>query len=220
MITNLIREKRKTLSIVITRNGEVEVKAPKSLPIAEVIKFVQSKEKWVLSRQADIKNRLAVNRDIIQVDKVLILGNKFEICFIDNLSEIKQEAGKLFLPSKYYAKKAEYIAKWLKKQAVSIVENRLLYFSANYKLSFNSISLINAKTRWGTCSSKKELAFNWRIIMLSPRLIDYIIVHELMHTLEQNHSEKFWKLVETVMPDYKKRKEELKKCSFILNLFR
>lgn len=220
MITNLIREKRKTLSIVINRNGEVEVKAPKNLPLSEITKFIQSKEKWILAHQTEIKNRLNANNDIINLEKILILGDKFEVSYIEHLSEIKQENNKVFIPLKYQAKKSQYIAKWLKNKAISVIENRVLYFSANYKIEFNSIALINAKTRWGTCSSKGEIAFNWRLIMLSPRLIDYVIVHELMHILEQNHSSQFWKLVETVMPDYKKRKEDIKKCSFILNLFR
>ena len=220
MVTSLIREKRKTLSIVINRNGEIEVKAPKNLPLAEITKFIQSKEKWIINHQSEIKNRLNANNDVINLEKILVLGSKLEVNYIDNLHEIIQEGEKLFIPSKYAPKKSQYIAKWLKNKAISIIENRVLYFSANYNISFKSIALINAKTRWGTCSSQKEISFNWRLIMLSPRLIDYVIVHELMHILEQNHSAKFWKLVEMVMPDYKKRKEDIKKCSFVLNLFR
>lgn len=220
MITNLIREKRKTLSIMINREGELIIKAPKNMPLSEITQFIQSKEKWINSHQLQIKNRLDANKDIINLEKVLVLGNKFEINYIDNLKEIKEEGNKIFVPTKFYPKKQQYIAKWLKNKAIPIIENRVLYFSTNYKIKFNSISLINAKTRWGTCSSMKEISFNWRVIMLPPRLIDYIIIHELMHILEANHSANFWKLVETVMPDYKKRKEELKNCSFILNLFR
>ena len=220
MITNLIREKRKTLSLVIDREGNLIIKAPKNMPLSEITGFIQSKEKWISSHQSQIKNRLNANQDVINMEKVLILGNKFEVGYVDSIREIKQEGNKLFIPTKYYAKKQQYMAKWLKNRAIPIIENRVLYFSTNYKIKFSSISLINAKTRWGTCSSMKEISFNWRIIMLSPRLIDYIIVHELMHILEANHSEKFWKLVEAVMPDYKKRKEELKNCAFILNLFR
>lgn len=220
MITTLIREKRKTLSIVINRKGELEVKAPKNLPLSEITKFIQSKESWINKHQTEIKNRLNANNDVINLSKVLLLGNKLEVCFSDGIKEINEIDGKLFVPLKYYNKKEQYLAKWLKNRVVDIIENRVLYFSTNFKIDFKSISLINAKTRWGTCSSSKEVSFNWRLIMLSPKLIDYVIIHELMHVLEQNHSQKFWRLVEAVMPDYKKRKEELKKCSFILNLFR
>ena len=220
MITNLIREKRRTLKITINRNGDIEVKAPKNLPLSEITSFIQSKEKWIIKHQTEIKGRLSANNDIVNIEKILILGNRYNINYVEGLREIKQENNCVFIPLKYESKKGQYIAKWLKNKAIEIIENRVLYFSANYKISFNSIALINAKTRWGTCSSSGAIAFNWRLIMLPPRLIDYVIIHELMHILEANHSQKFWKLVETVMPDYKKRKEDLKKCSFILNLFR
>lgn len=220
MVTNLIREKRKTLSLVINRNGELEVKAPKNMPLSEITNFIQSKEKWIVSHQTEIKNRLNANSNIIEMKKILLLGDKFEVCFSDSTKEITEDNGRVFVPYKYYSKKEQILAKWLKNKALNVIENRVLYFSTNFKIPFKSISFINAKTRWGTCSNSHEIAFNWRLVMLSPKMIDYVVVHELMHVLEPNHSQKFWKLVETVMPDYKKRRADLKKCSFILNLFR
>jgi len=87
---------------------------------------------------------------------------------------------------------------------------RVEYFSKKGNFDYGKISIKNNKTNWGSCSSKKNLNFNYRIIFLSKKEIDYIVVHELSHLKEMNHSKKFWKEVEKYCPDYKKIRKELK----------
>ena len=91
------------------------------------------------------------------------------------------------------------------------MENRISYFNKIYNFEINRIAIKNTSTRWGSCSSKRNLNFNYKIIYLKPYLADYLIVHELCHLGELNHSKKFWKLVEKVIPDYVKINKELKK---------
>lgn len=104
----------------------------------------------------------------------------------------------------------------LRKRALTAVQERLEYFNAAYRYSYHSVTIRNQKTRWGSCSRKKTLSFNYKIIFLSPHLADYIIVHELCHLAEFNHSPKFWRLVAHTIPDYAVRKKELRKISFSL----
>ena len=68
------------------------------------------------------------------------------------------------------------------------------------------------KTRWGSCSNKGNLNFNWKLILLAPELLDYVVVHELAHRREMNHSKNFWKIVEAELPDYRERRRRLKEC--------
>jgi hypothetical protein len=84
-----------------------------------------------------------------------------------------------------------------------LVENRLSYFNKLYNFEINRIAIKNTKSRWGSCSKKKNLNFNYRIIFLEPKFADYLVVHELCHLGEFNHSKKFWNLVEKTIPDYK-----------------
>ncbi|MCX6721621.1 MAG: M48 family metallopeptidase [Candidatus Staskawiczbacteria bacterium] len=95
--------------------------------------------------------------------------------------------------------------------ARNFVENRIKYFNSFYNLKINRIAIKNTKTRWGSCSSKGNLNFNYKIIYLKPVYADYLIVHELCHLGELNHSKKFWALVSKIIPNYAKINKELKK---------
>ena len=106
-------------------------------------------------------------------------------------------------PSKDYLLKKEL--------SRELVHQRLEHFNQFYKFKYNRVFIKNMKTRWGSCSSKKNLNFHYKIIDLAPDLADYLVVHELCHIGEFNHSTNFWSLVEKTMPDYKNQRIELKK---------
>lgn len=97
-----------------------------------------------------------------------------------------------------------------KELAREIAEKKLQHFNAEYGFSWKKIAIRNTKTRWGSCSSKGNLNFSYRIIYLPEHLCDYIVVHELCHLGQFNHSSKFWDLVARAVPDYKKRRREIK----------
>ncbi len=98
----------------------------------------------------------------------------------------------------------------LAETARSLAKQRLIYFNERYNLKFNRVAIRDQRTRWGSCSRKGNLNFNYRIALLPAHLADYIIVHELCHLAELNHSPKFWKLVARVLPDYAARRRELR----------
>lgn len=97
-----------------------------------------------------------------------------------------------------------------RKSAHAFASARVEYFNKFYRFHFNKINIKNQKTRWGSCSRKRNLNFNYKIIFLPPEVADYIIVHELCHLKEFNHSAKFWKSVERTMPNYLKIREQLR----------
>ncbi len=128
-----------------------------------------------------------------------------------------------FLPSKYkenLTKQKKIISKFLITEAVTIFEKRLNYFANIMQLEPNSFALSNSKRLWGSCSQNNDIKLNWRLVMALPEIIDYVVVHELTHMLEFNHSSNFWKIVESIIPDYKQKRELLKKGDFLLSLFR
>ena len=79
-------------------------------------------------------------------------------------------------------------------------------------MDYGRITIREQKTRWGSCSSKGNLNFNWKLVLLAPELLDYVVVHELAHRREMNHSKNFWKIVEAELPDYRERRARLKEC--------
>lgn len=105
--------------------------------------------------------------------------------------------------------KAEYLQ--YKEQARKLAHERIEYYNLIYRFKVNSISIRNQKTRWGSCSKKGNLNFNYKIVLIPQELSDYIIVHELCHIGQFNHSAKFWKLVAETIPNHVTLRKELKK---------
>lgn len=97
-----------------------------------------------------------------------------------------------------------------KESAYTLAIERVNHFNKIYNFKFNKINIKNQKTRWGSCSRKGNLNFNYKIALLPRRIADYIIVHEVCHLGEFNHSKKFWKLVEKAIPNYTQIRDELK----------
>jgi predicted metal-dependent hydrolase len=98
-----------------------------------------------------------------------------------------------------------------RERARIFVENRISFFNKFYNFEINRIAIKNTSTRWGSCSSKANLNFNYKIIYLKPELVDYLIVHELCHLGELNHSKRFWTLVKQTIPNFVELNKELRR---------
>ncbi len=97
----------------------------------------------------------------------------------------------------------EILVEWLKEYSYKVILERAKFFSREYSFSFKSVTIRDQISRWGSCSSSGKLNFNWRLILAHPKALDYVVVHELAHTEELNHSINFWAIVEAIMPEYK-----------------
>lgn len=112
----------------------------------------------------------------------------------------------------------EVLVKKYKRLARKVIHERCAFFQPFTQGTYHSISIRDQKTRWGSCSGKGNLSFNWRLILAPPEILDYVVVHELCHLTHLNHSKDFWHLVETVLPDYKERRQWLKENGHTLHL--
>lgn len=95
--------------------------------------------------------------------------------------------------------------------ALALVKNKINHYNNHYKFNYSRIAIRNQTTRWGSCSSQGNLNFNWRVVWLSDKLVNYLVVHELCHLKEMNHSERFWKLIQETIPDYRIFSQELRR---------
>ncbi len=105
------------------------------------------------------------------------------------------------------------VLQWYKKQALTDFSRRLALFATKLGVPTPELFLSNARSRWGSCNSRKEIRLNWRLLQAPPHIINYVVCHELAHLKEMNHSAKFWAVVASIFPDYKTAEKELKAWS-------
>ncbi|MBU0574542.1 MAG: M48 family metallopeptidase [Candidatus Margulisbacteria bacterium] len=101
-------------------------------------------------------------------------------------------------------------AKWFRNDAREMITERLERYSRQTGIRYNKVKITSAQSRWGSCTSRGNLNFSWRVMTLPLEVVDYVVVHELMHIVEMNHSKRFWSKVAGVLPDYKERRKRLR----------
>ncbi len=214
------RSNRKTLSLTVLKNGNVVVKAPINMKEETINRFVEEKQSWIRDKLFLVNKTNSKFDDIMHYRKFLLYGNRYTL-LLDNVKKIEtNERFQIVLPSKTEPDKILKTLKiWYKKVAKQILFERLSYIESRIRLKSKSFRIGDSKGRWGSCNSKGTICLNFRVIMLPPALIDYVIVHELCHLVEMNHSKKFWKLVETFLPNVDKLKKAIKEYGFLLGLF-
>jgi predicted metal-dependent hydrolase len=210
-ITRLIRSKRRTVALIVERDGSVTVRAPMKMSAKTIEEFVTKHEKWVEKKLEEVKAIVPEQVPQFQAgERFLFLGQSYLLEIVKNTSK------NLTLDSSFKLAESEkentetHFRNWYRKQAGKIIGERVIHFSKQYQINVGKIRITSARTRWGSCSSKGTLSFSWRLVLTPPEVIDYVVVHELAHTIHYNHSQLFWKLVEQWMPDYKERRKKLK----------
>lgn len=221
-ISKIIRSKRKSIALVISSDAELIVRAPLKISLNYIEKMAARKIDWIERKIREIQNRpKASEKKFIAGEEFLYLGEKYQLRIIDgfriglNKDDEKKE---LFFPKVFLWRAKERMESWYKKQALEEITARAQTAARKLKLNYRSIKISSAKTNWGSCGPKNSLNFNWRLIMAPEFVVDYVIIHELAHILEKNHSRKFWNKVEAAMPEYKRAKIWLKENGKILYL--
>lgn len=219
--TILTRTDRRTLAVSVTKDAKVVVKAPLFMPLSEINSFLTEKQKWILEKLSFVKNNLTKNADILGYENFLFLGQKYKPFQAEVDTLVFDEQSRLLLP-KHFSKNEALgaITKHYKKLSKRILLERINVVASSISVFPKSVKLSNSKGRWGSCSNSKTVSFNWRLVLLEPKLIDYVIVHELSHLFELNHSDQFWNRVSKVVPDYVILRKLLNEYSFLLNMFR
>ena len=213
------RSNRKTLSLLVMKDGTVVVKAPIRMRDESINKFVEDKQEWIRSKLMLVSKTRNKFDDIVNYRKFLLYGNKYSLLLSDVRHIETNEKFQIVIPKKTEPDKILKLLKsWYKKTAKQILEERLSFLESRIKLKSAMLKIGDSKGRWGSCNSKGVICLNFRVIMLPPAIIDYVIVHELCHLVEMNHSKNFWKLVETFLPDMENLKNQIKEYSFLLTL--
>lgn len=199
----LKRSKRKTLAVQITQEGQVKVMAPLRLPKYSIEKFLVEKHQWILKyvSKAQENQRARRSFQLRQGDELWLLGKKYPLVY-GKVQKPKWDGRQfIVLDEPFEAKRKKLIALY-RKLAREFISEKVVYYSEHMGVTPSAVKISSAKKRWGSCSGKDSLNFSWRLIMAPPQAIEYVVVHELAHIREHNHSQRFWDIVERQMPDY------------------
>ncbi|MBI4294334.1 MAG: M48 family metallopeptidase [Betaproteobacteria bacterium] len=206
----LVRARRRSIGISI-ESGQLEARAPRYTPIAEVEAFIREKERWIARRLAECTMRPHPMR-WQDGASLPVLGRT--VCLRAGVGAGVGLVGDcLILPADNIERWPEQALEWLRSRALALFQERLAHFAAALGVPLPSLGLSKARTRWGSCQAKgrggARVLLNWRLYHLPPRLIDYVVVHELAHLKQLNHSPRFWAVVASAVPDYAEVRREL-----------
>ena len=207
----LARSKRKTIAIHV-QSERVEVRAPLRMPKREIEKFVMSKEKWILKQLAEFRVQKA-QQDAFVLDygsKLLYRGTEYPLeAGTGRRSGFDGSA--FYVPPNLSSEQIrEACIKTYRALTRRDLSEKLRAYAGQMGVMPARLRISSAISRWGSCSAQKNLNFSWRLIMAEDAVIDYVVVHELAHLKELNHSERFWAVVESVFPDYRERRAKLR----------
>lgn len=224
----IIRKRRKTIGIKITDKGEVIITSPFGVSEETIKNIIKKKQKWITDKVKLIKEaNFAYNRAFEDGKRLLFLGKELELEIIKvNKSichvKIEDEKVRVFIDSSSMASDdtiSNAIINLYRKEAARLFKERTEIYSKVLGVSPKRIFIKDQKTLWGSCSSKGNINYNYRIIMAPISIIDYIVVHELCHLIHMNHSKEYWNAVKSILPDYEKRRKWLKDNGCVLRIW-
>jgi len=215
------RSRRKSIGFLVGADGLV-VRAPNWVPLREVDAAVQEKGAWIVAKLQQFRQQQTEQfQHAIEWRhgaEVPFLGRMVQLCVMERgVGRIQGQdipTDRLLPvsvpPGASVSQIRDAAQVWLKKQALVLFEQRLQHFAPLLGVRWQKLSLSSASTRWGSARTDGHIRLNWRLIHLPISQIDYVVVHELAHLREMNHSPRFWETVGDVMPDYAQRRQALR----------
>ena len=207
----IVFSKRKTLSITVSADNKITLRCPVGYSKERAERFLNEKSAWIEKAVLRNEAKLNHNADIISYKQIFVNGAKLPLVTDCKKREITAEG--VFVKSIKDIKKL-FVESFAKSFFKAVDEASELT-----GLKFNELRIKSYKSRWGCCDGANNLSFNYKIFMLPAHIQYYIIIHELCHTAQHNHSEKFWRLVEKFVPDYKRVKKALRGYDFLTTLY-
>lgn len=189
IIIKILHSNRKTIGITVDKDANVILRLPKWVSEKKGLEFAREKSDW-------IEEKILLQKD--RKKQAQLMENEIR----SNLSPEHERA----LKKRYIEAAHEYFPK------------RCDYYANILGVTYGRIRIAEQKTRWGSCSSRGTLSFNWKLMLAPMRVLDYVVVHELCHLIEMNHSPRFWALLESIMPEYKEYRKWLKENGNTLRL--
>jgi len=212
--------KRRKLTITVERDRRVIVHAPMTTPEVKIREIVETKRLWIYEKlhhpQKYRELPHAPGKELVSGESALYLGRHYRIEVVESdLPEIRF-AQRFYIPASYVQNRKTVLREWYIQKAHEKILPRVHQCARRLGVTFNKAKIVDNRYRWGSCTVKNNVNFNWRLIKAPMFVIDYVIVHELAHLLEANHTPRFWNIVRSQTTTMDKARQWLKENGHIL----
>lgn len=217
-IDKLFRSRRRTIGLEISQDAKLVVRAPIRASLADIQTILIKKRNWIIKNQEFLRERndQYTPKKFINGESFYYLGKMYQL----NLTSegTIRLTGYLEFPKTLLLDAHCKLTQWYKTAAHEKIKERVELYSKITALPYKQVKISNARKRFGSCSLRGNLNFSWRLIMAPLYVIDYVVVHELVHLEEHNHSQRFWQKVKLIFPGHQQAKEWLKKNEYLLKI--
>jgi hypothetical protein len=198
------------------------VYTPYRTPEWEIAKFIKEKERWISKKLSEKERAVApAEKKFLPGEEFLYLGASYPLEIDHNSPQgppLRLSFGKFILSQTRIDAARDLFVQWYKKEAKDRLAERVDYYSNKFQLFPKGVKITSARSRWGSCSRDNRLCFSWRIMMAPLSIIDYVLIHELAHIKEKNHSKRFWSYLGSVLPGCKEHRRWLRDHQNVLRL--
>lgn len=203
---------RKTVSIIVERDRSIVVRAPLNTEKAKIEEIVDKKKYWIREKIEHYQKYPSVKQkmEFVSGESLLHLGKPYPLIVVEDDFEGVRFDNKFVISRNSQKRASEILHEWYFRSAAEVILPRAIHLANRIGVSYNKITIRDLKYRWGSCTPKDNIHFNWRLVKAPMNVAEYIIVHELTHLLEANHSQEFWLRVRAAYPMYPEARKWLK----------
>jgi predicted metal-dependent hydrolase len=218
-VEKIIRSRRRTIALEITPSATLIVRAPLRAPMEYIEEIIRQKHSWIVRKFDEMKRRpLSSGHEYAEGELFLFLGREYPLHFLQNSNMTIERSDKLCVSCTLLPDIKNQIKRWYREEAHKEIPARCMWFSMKTGLVPTTIRITDARQRWGSCTHKGGHNFSWRLIQAPPDIVDYVVVHELVHISQPDHSRKFWNKVREILPDYERRRKWLRENERLLKI--
>ena len=212
--------RRKKLTITVERDRTVVVHAPEGISEEEVREVVESKRRWIHEKTSHAqKYRESPHppgKELVNGESALYLGRQYQIEIVEGDQEEIELDEKFLVPACILGERKQVLREWYRDRAKERILPRVARFARELGVEYAGAKIVDSRYRWGSCTPKDNITLNWRLIKAPMYVVDYVIVHELAHLLETNHTPRFWNIVRAQSPKMGKAKDWLREHGELL----
>ncbi len=209
-IEKIIRSRRRTLALEITPSATLIVRAPFRASNSFIEETIRKKSSWILRKFDEMKKR-PPSRILYYAEGelFLFLGRSYPLHIVEEVNMTIERSDKLCVSRAVMPQIRSRLKCWYMEEARKELQSRCMWFSLQTGYTPAAVRISDARKRWGSCTHKGIINFSWRLIQTPPEIVDYVVVHELVHLGQPDHSKLFWAKVRKIVPDYERRRKWL-----------